>query len=350
MTEGYKGSTLLVLTTLITALPYIPDPLLKNVESTLSAGHGITVRKPHSARQSHPDGPDISRLSPELQSEWMSDKNHHLGNKVIKPYSNCKAWWSCSKCPDGHPHVWAARLDSRSYGKGCPYCSGKEVCKHNSLATKAAVQYWHKEKNLPLTPETVTAGSGFRALWVCPVCSYEWRCQVLVKVQHTSGCPECAKTHGGRSKDGTRQKQPTFASCKHPLLSQWDHDLNAREGNYPESTTLGSNKRIWWTCDQCPKGKRHNWSAIAFNRTTARATGCPLCSHRLLCDCNSLQSLNPTLAADFDSKANGLTPNRVTANSSLKYRWLSDKPGAPLRSVKQCSQNLKQKLERAGRA
>ena len=283
----------------------------------------------------------------------MPDKNHHFGIKVVKPHSHGKAWWSCSNCPDGHPHIWEARVADRSYGSKCPYCTGREVCKHNSLATisPASVKYWHKQRNLPLTPDTVLAGSNARAHWLCSTCLHEWKCQIKVKVRRNSGCPECAKAHSGRSKDGVRQKHPTFASCNHPLLSQWDHDRNAREGNYPENTTLGSGKRIWWICDECPRGKKHSWSATAQHRTRAHATatGCPFCSHRQPCDCNSLHTLYPELAADFDSKANGVTPDQVTAGTIVKYRWLSDKVGAPLRSVNQRSRSLQSKLQRARR-
>ena len=252
----------------------------------------------------------------------MADRNTHLNSSDIRPYSHFKAWWSCSNCPDGHPHIWEAVVASRSGGIGCPYCSGKAVCRHNSLATKApaTVQYWHKEKNLPLSPETLTAGSHFRAHWMCPVCEHEWQCRIGSKVKKNSGCPKCAKAHSGRSKDGTRQKHPTLADCNSSLLSQWDYDLNAREGNYPDNTRLWSDKWIWWTCDQCPAGNKHVWPTKCYSRTKSNATGCPFCSHQKACDCNSLQSLRPKLAADFNTQANGLTADQVTAGSTVKYR------------------------------
>ena len=282
----------------------------------------------------------------------MSDKNHQLDNTIIMEHSSYKAWWCCSKCPDGHPHTWKATVNDHSNGSGCPYCSGRAVCKHNSLATisPATVQYWHKEKNLPLSPETVTSGSGFRAHWVCPACLHELQCRITKKVQRISGCPECAKARGNRSKNGVRQKHPTFASCNHPLLPQWDHVRNAREGNYPDNTTLRSHKRIWWTCDQCPKGNKHSWSARCYNRTGPDASGCPMCSGKLPCDCNSLQSRHPEYAADFDSKANGVTPDQVTASSHVKYRWLSDIPEAALRSVNQRTRHKQHKLKRGSQA
>ena len=146
------------------------------------------------------------------------------------------------------------------------------------------MQQWHKEKNPLLSPETVIAGSHFRVQWICPVCLHEWQCPISTKVRLNTGCPKCAQAHPGSSKDGIRQKQPTFASCDHPLLSQWDHELSAREGNYPDNTTLGSHKQIWWRYDRCPKGNKHSWSAICHNRTKAHVTGCPCCPVKQPCD------------------------------------------------------------------
>lgn len=151
-----------------------------------------------------------------------------------------------------------------------------------------------------------------------------------------------------RSQQGQyKRKHPTFAECDHPLLVEWDYDLNAQEGNYPDNATPGSSKCIWWMCRQCHKGHKHSWQATCTCRTT-HATGCPFCSHRRLCVCNSLQIVYPELAADFDSKANGITPDQVMANSTTRYKWLSDALGAPLRSVNQHSQTLRNKLRRAG--
>jgi len=81
-------------------------------------------------------GPIISLLAKELQAQWHEERNMHLGGDVIKPYSNRKVWWSCDQCPDSLPHVWEAIVYSRSLGAGCPYCSGQEVCQHNSLGQK----------------------------------------------------------------------------------------------------------------------------------------------------------------------------------------------------------------------
>ena len=291
----------------------------------------------HSQNLAASDGPDISQLRADLQAQWMHDRNKHLGSIVVKPYSNVKVWWSCPNCPDGHAHIWESKVSHRSQGRGCPFCSGQHVCKHNSLATKApqVAIYWHPQKNLQLSPEHVTVKSSYRACWFCLACMYEWQASVSNRVQHKTGCPRCARTNAGRSKDGVRHKHPAFASCNHPLLSQWDHSLNELDGNYPDNTTLGSNKLIWWTCDQCPRGHKHSWQARPSRRLGSEPTGCPVCFGLNVCECNSLQTLHPDIAADFDVEANGLTAAQVTAANTSKYRWLSDDPGAKPRSVNQ---------------
>ena len=265
----------------------------------------------------------------------MHDRNKHLGSIVVTPGSGYKVWWSCTSCPDSHPHLWETRVAARGQGKGCPFCSGQKLCRHNSLATKApeVTLYWHPDKNFPLSPSTITACSSYRAHWLCSACKHEWQATVNMKARRNSGCPECAKATSGRNKDGVRQKHPTFASCNHPLLSQWVHSLNGKEGNYPDNTTLGSAKLIWWTCGQCPKGNKHSWRATAKSRAGKQATGCPYCAGHRVCERNSLQTLQPDIAADFDVAANGLTPAEVTASATTMYKWLSDKPGDKLRSV-----------------
>src|SRR5262245_20412303 len=49
---------------------------------------------------------------------------------------------------------------------------------------------WHPTKNLPLTPEEVTSGSGQRAWWFCQE-GHEWEA-VINSRSRGSGCPHCA--------------------------------------------------------------------------------------------------------------------------------------------------------------
>ena len=160
------------------------------------------------------------------------------------------------------------------------------------------------------------------------------------KAHGETGCPKCAKADGCRGVDGTRQKRPTFAAAQHALLQQWDHDRNTDNGNFPDNTTLQSNKL------QChaSKDKVHSWQARAYNRTSSkRSTGCPA-GHQL-CECNSLETVYPDVAADFDIKRNGVNHAEVTSAASTQYSWLSDEPGAKKRSVAQRTMHARLKLE-----
>ncbi|DBA90888.1 TPA: hypothetical protein ACH3X2_004258 [Trebouxia sp. C0005] len=283
-------------------------------------------------------GPDISLLTEELQGQWLEESNRHVGHILIRPWSNRKVWWACDQCPDGFPHIWVAAVHDRTRGTGCPFCSGKAVCQHNTLATKApqVALLWDAKKNDLMSPEQVTVCSAMRAHWKCSVCLHEWQAAVMQKARGKSGCPKCAKANGGREADGTRQKHPTFAVANHALLKQWDHDRNRENGNFPDNTTLQSNKLIWWHCYACPKGKVHSWQAQAFNRTSKqKARGCPFCVGHKLCECNSLETVCPGIAADFDVEENGVSAGEVTSSTHTKYSWLSDEPGAKKRSVNQ---------------
>ncbi|KAL3143827.1 hypothetical protein ABBQ32_003653 [Trebouxia sp. C0010 RCD-2024] len=74
-----------------------------------------------------PVSPDISMLRPELQQQWHVDSNMHLGAIKVSPSSAISAVWKCNKCPAGQPHVWKARVNNRTRGTKCPYCSNRRA-------------------------------------------------------------------------------------------------------------------------------------------------------------------------------------------------------------------------------
>ena len=268
-------------------------------------------------RQLHQLGvPDISELSAHLQQQWHPDNNALLGGVKVKPRSNRKVLWSCSNCPAGCPHIWSATVSARTRGTECPYCQGKKVCKHNSLATKAPKQsrYWDRAKNAK-TPEQTIAGSGLRAHWKCPDCSYEWQAQIAPRVLKDAGCPSCNCNNGNYS------KQPTFEEEQHALLHEWDHERNAEDGIYPHNTTLQSHKLVHWICQKCPKGRQHKYQMRPNHRNRRRPCGCPYCVGKQACECNSLAACSPTIAAEWDFAKNDGSPADVTSRSHQVVWW-----------------------------
>ena len=270
------------------------------------------------------EGPDISLLDPALQKQWDHARNAHLGNIVIRALSGQQAWWWCKNCPDGHLHSWSAVVRDRSNGNGCPQCSGRKVCKHNSLVTKApeVAAQWDYKANSG-TPESVVAHSSQICSWCCDVCGHKWSSAPMSRVRKDNvyGCPVCAMSK-------RRIRHPTFAECNHPLLAEWDYIRNAAQGANPDSVRLRSNKHIFWLCIKCPAGQEHSWSASPLNRTSCNKTGCPFCAGRAACKCNSLQALYPDIAAEWDHSKNTDKPSAVPAHSVHSAWWCNSERGS----------------------
>ena len=261
--------------------------------------------------------PDLSLLSPELQQQWHVERNMHLGPIKITAQSGIKAVWQCHKCQAGQPHIWLAKVADRTQGSQCPYCSNKLVCSHNSLATTApdAARCWNHSKN-ERSAEQVVAGSGLRPEWKCPTCNWEWQAPVFTR-RRRNGCPKCNK----------KQPQPTFAEAQPVELAEWDCERNIAEGMHSENNTLGSNQQVHWVCSCCPRGQPHRWTAPPHSRM-GDGTGCPVCAGQQTCVCNSLESLFPLFADDFDVGKNGFGPSEITAESNKEVWWRNAKHGS----------------------
>ena len=269
-----------------------------------------------------PGSPDISMLSPELQQQWDVKRNMHLGAIRVKPNSGIKAVWQCNQCPAGQPHIWTAEVQKRTRGTQCPYCCNKRVCLHNSLATiaPAAIQYRNSSKNQKV-PEQVLAGSNAKAEWKCPACKLEWRASIEGRTRKRSGCPKCSRAKK------VIQSQPTFAEAQPACLAKWDYEHNNAEEIYSDNITLGSGKQVHWVCSCCPRGQPHRWTAAPKDRV-GKGTGCAVCARKQACVCNSLESLYPQTAAEFDVDKNGFVPSEITARSGKVVWWRTAKRGS----------------------
>ena len=275
-------------------------------------------------------GPDISLLSPLLQSQWDYPSNAHLGTIVIKPHSAIKVWWTYSQCPDGHPHKWLAAPYSRSAskgrkGSGCPFCANRKVCQHNSLPTTAPhlVPEW-SEKN-ERSPHDFAFKSSMKAWWQCE-CACEWEASISDRTGHGSGCPDCAAVRSG----GIQKRHPTLTESQHEMLQLWDWDLNEEAGLDLSKLRCRSGKTAHWLCNKCLVGQPHRWQAAVTNmyRNMLRGTrGCPCCVGLQACKCNSLQSLYPEVAAEWDYERNTGTPAEYAAQSNEKVWWCTSHRG-----------------------
>ena len=130
-----------------------------------------------------------------LLNEWDYEENNKLGitpeNIAFK--SNKKVFWVCSK---DKRHKWEATIYSRVEGSGCPVCAGQKVLAgYNDIATThpELVKEWDYQKNYPITPQEVIAGSIKRYYWKCSKCGHEWIASLNDRALGHTGCPECNK-------------------------------------------------------------------------------------------------------------------------------------------------------------
>jgi hypothetical protein len=135
----------------------------------------------------------LASLYPEIAAQWHLTKNDTLTPEQVPAGSAKKVWW---KCPQGSDHEWLTQVRYRVIGDGCPCCSGVKVSVTNSLASRypEIAREWHLEKNFPLTPHDVTAGSNEGVYWCCSLDpSHEWRAIISNRTNLGNGCPACKK-------------------------------------------------------------------------------------------------------------------------------------------------------------
>lgn len=135
------------------------------------------------------DGRSMAMLHPDLAKEWHPEKNDDLRPDDVRPKSNKKIWWRCSK-----GHEWHVPVSSRAAGSGCPYCSGRYATKANNLASKypELVNEWDQEKNKGLNPAEITPYSNRKVWWQCKK-GHGWQATLYNRAKNKSGCPICAR-------------------------------------------------------------------------------------------------------------------------------------------------------------
>lgn len=247
----------------------------------------------------------LSQYAPALVKEWDSEKNAPLTPSQVTVGSHRVVWW---RCPKGHNYQTSVKLRVR--GSGCPYCAGRAVLpEENSLAAIAPelLSEWDVEKNAPLTPEQVLAGTHRKIWWRCKK-GHSWQAAAVSRIRNRTECPVCA---GRKVISGENDLATVFPQ----LAAQWDTEKNG--SLTPEAVSPNSNRRVWWRCE-----KGHAYCAVIAYRAQS-SSGCPYCTNRkVLPGFNDLATLDPAVAKEWHPTLNGaLTPEMVTAGSHRKVWW-----------------------------
>lgn len=246
---------------------------------------------------------DLASKNPQLAADWDYERNDPLKPENVTSSSARKVWWHCAL-----GHTWFESIHNRDHGRGCPFCSGRQVLAgFNDLVTRnpRLAKEWDYEKNESLKPEWVSPGSHRKVWWRC-ILGHSWETFVYTRVSG-AGCPICA---GNQVLTGFND-----LATKNPMLAaEWDYEKNGLL--LPENVTAMSNRKVWWRC-----AIGHCWNTSVNHR--AKGTGCPFCSgKRVLAGFNDLASTNPSLAEEWDYGRNTpLMPENVTQSSSRKVWW-----------------------------
>ena len=196
----------------------------------------------------------------ELMKEYNYEKNQNLDLNKLTLGSDDKVWWICNK-----KHEWTATIGSRSRGSNCPYCSNQKVLKgYNDLETTnpQLAKEWNYEKNYPLKPSEVIAGTNKKFWWICEK-GHEWEAISNARARGNS-CPYCASR---KLLIGYND----LATTNPELAKEWNYEKNDFG---PETVMEHSNKKVWWLCD-----KNHEWQATINSRSSG--VNCSICSKEL---------------------------------------------------------------------
>ena len=114
----------------------------------------------------------------------------------------------------------------------------------NSLAAvhPELIVEW-SDRNLPLTPDSVTFGSN-KKVWWKGTCGHEWETSVKAR-SNGEKCPICS---GARVVTGIND----LSTLKPKLASEWSEKNEIK----PTEVSIGSHKKVIWQCKQ-----GHEWTA-----------------------------------------------------------------------------------------
>jgi hypothetical protein len=168
---------------------------------------------------------DLETCYPEIAKEWNYEKNKLKPNEICGG-SITKVWWKCKL-----GHEWKTTPNSRTRGRGCPYCCNKKSLKgFNDITTTnpELLDEWYDDR----LPTDFTFGSDAKIKWKCSKCQHIWITQVKTRTICKNGCPKCNQSHGERlvgqilDKYNIKyEKQQTFDKCKYKRCLPFDFYL-----------------------------------------------------------------------------------------------------------------------------
>lgn len=321
---------------------------------------------------------DLATLNPDLAAEWHPTKNEELAPEDVTVSSGKKVWWLCK-----NKHEYAASVDSRSRGTGCPHCfkamrssfpeqaifyyikqvfpdainSYRDIFKSSmeldifipSIST--GIEYdgkiYHSNPTIRLRDSKkyqICKDNGIMLVRIEEAKRYT----PLLTCDHKIEIPDASDKHLNWAinnlcyhlgkivvPDVRRDRKEilelldmrrTSLASEYPeIASEWDYEKN--DPLVPENFAPHANERVYWICSKCG----HSWSAAIGDRTGEDKNGCPVCNRergreksreKIVTERGSLAETNPELIKEWDYEKNTIEPEKITAGSGKKVYWI----------------------------
>ena len=213
--------------------------------------------------------------------------------KEIGAGTNIKKPWKCLK-----GHTWVSAINSRTQGRGCPYCSNNKVWPgFNDIATTHPII---AKTIYGSDPREIIAGSEKKVNWICNL-GHIYSLEPKKRIGRSYGCPFCSNSKLLIGFNDFKTRHPEIAM----EADGWD----------PFTVIGGSAVFRNWKCQL-----GHKYSAKVSSRDS-RNSGCPYCANqKVLKGFNDLATTHPELAIQAD----GWDPSKVIA-SKKSVKWICSK-------------------------
>ena len=349
-------------------------------EARISHRTGSQSGCPYCVGQKINDTNSFAQANPELVAEWHSTKNGALRPETFAPKNTKhKIWWVCKKDPE---HEWQTTTATRSAGHGCPYCSNNSSAPElrlyaelqnvfNQVVNRHKINgieidiflpdinvgieydgsYWHSGKDqkdqdknrllsalnvslirvredplkllaindITVSYKTFVKTDVDKILTKIGSITNKYHQQILAYVEKKQF--QADKQYQKYLSNLPNPIPERSLEATHPKICElWDYDKNTPLT--PKNFTAGTNKKVHWVCKANPE---HRYSQN-INSTVTLKGSCPICSGKQVHKTNSLATLRPQIAAEWDHRLNGiLTANDVVIKSNKKVWWRCQK-------------------------
>ena len=173
------------------------------------------------------------------------------------------------------------------------------------------------ERNLPLTPDSVTHGSN-KIVWWKGKCGHEWRASIKNRVISGSGCPYC-------SHNAVLVGFNDLASQRPEIAKEWS---SKNAPLLPTQVTVYANRKAWWKCADCG----NEWETLISTRSDG--SRCPYCSGLILLKgFNDFATRQAKLAEEWSERNLLLMPDMVNEKSRKNVWWKCRTCGYEWKSV-----------------